>query len=97
MTYSMQCHFEAIELVVLDDLKIEKVKGLQCVKCKLITFVVTSIYNCHQFNSFKFYEIMFVQIFLKQYKNEEIGNTSLFKDILLIEFRYVMHQKRKTK
>ena len=40
MTYSMQCHFEAIELVVLDDLKIEKVKGLQRVKCKLIIFYV---------------------------------------------------------
>ena len=38
MTYSMQCHFEAIELVVLDDLKIEKVKGLQRIKCKLIIF-----------------------------------------------------------
>ena len=32
MTYSIQCHFEAIELVVLDDLKIEKVKGLTRVK-----------------------------------------------------------------
>ena len=49
MTYSMQCHFEAIELVVLDDLKIEKVKGLQRVKCKLIMFdlrlLTTAIYS----------------------------------------------------